>query len=389
MKIGLFHSSLHAHTETFILSKIRGLIRDGHDVRVYLANKSTEITDYPYVNPYPRRGLLFLFVSPWVMLFLFFTRTSVVMKFWRSEKAVGKSLQFCLKSIYINAHVLNVKDLNWLHFTFSTFALERENVAAAIGAKMAVSFRGFDMGIYPLQHPGCFSRLWKVVDKIHTISDDLYKLALKDGLPESIPMQRIMPAIDTSKLKIKNNLGTIKDVCSIVSIGRLEWKKGFIYALQAMHVLKERGFKFTYKIAGTGKIEEELRYAIYDLKLEDHVQLVGKLTHDEVFNFLHDADLYIQPSVQEGFCNALVEAQGTGLLCVASNAEGLAENILPENTGWIVPKRDHLALTNKIEEIIMMEYKERSRIATAAVTRVSKEFKIERLIKEFRLFYNE
>jgi colanic acid/amylovoran biosynthesis glycosyltransferase len=388
VKIGLFHSSLPAYSETFILSKIRGLIQEGHDVRMYLANASSQPTDFPYVNPYPRRGLLFMLVAPWVMIFLFLTRSSVVLKLWKKEKADNKTFSACLKSIYVNAHILQAKKLDWLHFTFSTFALGRENVASAIGAKMAVSFRGFDVGIYPLKHPGCFARLWQVVDKVHTISDDLYALALENGLLSSIPMQKIRPAILYNKLKVKENSGFIKAECAIVSIGRLEWKKGFTQALLAMQMLKENGIRFSYKIVGEGTMKEELRFAIDDLGLKDCVHLVGKLPHEEVFNFLNDADLYIQPSVQEGFCNALLEAQGTGLLCIASDAEGLSENIMDGETGWIVPKRDQLALASKIEEVIGMGIEKRKLVALRAVARIREEFKIDRLVNEFKSFYN-
>lgn len=387
MKIGLFHSALPAYSETFILSKIKGLIQEGHDVRMYLGNASTKPADFPYVNPYPRRGVWFALVAPWILIFLFLKRPSVVLKFWKKEKADNKNFAACFKSVYVNAHILQA-DLDWLHFTFSTFALGRENVAAAIGAKMAVSFRGFDISLYPLKHPGCFSRLWKVVDKVHTISDDLYGLALENGLSSSVPMLKIRPAILFENLKVKVNSIFLQEACAIVSIGRLEWKKGFMYAFQAMRRLKDAGIKFTYKIAGTGAMEEELRFAIYDLGLEDCVQLVGKLKHEEVFDFLKAADVYIQPSVQEGFCNALLEAQGTGLLCIASDAGGLPENVLDGETGWIVPRRDHLALVAKITEVISLPLEEKNSIRLKAVARIREEFKLERLIGEFQAFYN-
>ena len=47
-----------------------------------------------------------------------------------------------------------------------------------MGAKSAVCFRGFDIGLYPHQHPGCYELLWQRIDKVHTISDDLYKKAI-------------------------------------------------------------------------------------------------------------------------------------------------------------------------------------------------------------------
>ena len=79
-----------------------------------------------------------------------------------------------------NQHIIS-EPLDWLHFGFGTLALHRENVAAAMGAKMAVSFRGFDIGIYPLKYPGCYLKLWNKVDKIHVISNDIRELVYKHG----------------------------------------------------------------------------------------------------------------------------------------------------------------------------------------------------------------
>ncbi|MBK7870836.1 MAG: glycosyltransferase family 4 protein [Saprospiraceae bacterium] len=58
--------------------------------------------------------------------------------------------------------------------------------------------------------------------------------------------------------------------------------------------------------------------------------------------YYEKADIYLQYSIQEGFCNAVLEAQAMGLLCIVSDAEGLPENILHGQTGWVVPKGNWL-----------------------------------------------
>ena len=71
----------------------------------------------------------------------------------------GKSLKNSLKLIILNQFFLKEK-LDWLHFGFGMLAKDRENVAEAIGAKMAVSFRGYDLYLSPLKHPGCYDLLF-------------------------------------------------------------------------------------------------------------------------------------------------------------------------------------------------------------------------------------
>ena len=71
----------------------------------------------------------------------------------------------------------------------------------------------------------------------------------------------------------------------------------------------------------------------------EKVSFKGKLAHMEVKKAMEQADIYLQYSLQEGFCNAVLEAQAMGLLCIVSDAEGLPENVLHGQTGWVVPKR--------------------------------------------------
>ncbi len=387
MKIGLCLTSAPGYSETFIRSKIKGLLDAGFDVRVFLFNSTSSKDNIKYYNPFPLKFPLVVFYFPFVLFYLILRHPFVVRKFIQLEREDGRKFVSIGKSLYLNAHIFLHGDLDWLHFAFATIAIDRENVALAMHTKLAISLRGFDIGLYPLTHPGCYKKLWTRVQKVHTISDDLFQLALENGLPASIPFQKIRPALDVSKLKPKNNPGEIQNSVRILSIGRLEWKKGFTYALQAMHLLQQRGIKFTYSIVGSGSAEQELLHTMRDLKLENNVSLVGKLSHSEIFKLLHQSDIYLQPSVQEGFCNALLEAQGTGLLCIATDAEGLTENVLHKKTGWIVPKRNHFAIADAILEIIVMDIHKRRAIALSAEERIGSEFGTHRLIDEFKFFY--
>ena len=388
MKIAFCLSSLPGYSETFIRSTLDGLSRDGHDVRVFIFNRSRAAENFVYVNPFPLVMPRVLFLFPLVLARLLIKRPVASFTYWKSEKADGKKTWSIIKSLYINAHIFLAQKPDWLHYSFATLGIHRENLAKALGIKLAVSLRGFDIGIYPLRHPGCYHLLWRKVDKIHTISDDLYRLALKEGLAQTTPVQKIRPAIQTEKLIRKKDPGVIKSPCRILSVGRLEWKKGFEYALLAMKKLNERGVDFSYRIVGAGGLEDQLKFAILELGLSEKVTLLGKISHDEVFQQMHDADLYLQPSIQEGFCNSLLEAQGTGLLCIASDAEGLTENVLHDETGWIVHRRNYNALAETIERIIEMPLARRKTIAERAMQRVKEEFAIARLVREFGEFYH-
>src|SRR5690606_19790620 len=147
---------------------------------------------------------------------------------------------------YLNAHLLKAK-LDWLHFGFATMSLGSETVAKAIEAKMAVSFRGFDINVYPIKYPGCYKTLWKYVDKVHSISNYLYDKAILMGLSEATPFAIMTPAVQLENFPSAKDV-TQNNTIKIVTIARLTWIKGLDVAIGAMGILKEKGFDLKYYI---------------------------------------------------------------------------------------------------------------------------------------------
>ena len=102
---------------------------------------------------------------------------------------------------------------------------------------------------------------------------------------------------------------------------------------------------------------------------------------------MEEADIYLQYSIQEGFCNAALEAQAMGLLCIVSDAEGLSENVLHGKTGWVVPKPKPDLLAQQILDVLAMPAEKLGRIRQAATGRVQKEFNLHKQQQEFVAFY--
>ena len=102
---------------------------------------------------------------------------------------------------------------------------------------------------------------------------------------------------------------------------------------------------------------------------------------------LQKSNLYLQYSLQEGFCNAVLEAQAMGLLCVVSDADGLQENIVHEITGFVVPKRNSELLAKKIIETTQLSIEKRNQFIKNAIARVKRDFNVANQIEEFVDFY--
>lgn len=387
-RIGIVLNNVPSYSETFFQNKINGLLERGFNITLFAQKNDNPFpANWEIVSPYkmPTNKLLRSLLVVGIMIKLIVTVPRRLMRFYNLEKADGHGGMAILENIYINAHLLPYK-LDWLHFGFATVALRRENVAKAIGARMAISFRGYDIGIYPLKYPGCFKRVWKKVDKVHTISDDLLNKAYKLGLPSIIPVSKITPAIKAEQFIVSQERQS-EDTINILTVARLNWKKGILYALHAIKKLQEKGINVRYTIIGDGEDKERLVFAAHQLGVADNVVFKGKVKSNLIPEYFKTHSVYLQPSVQEGFCNAVLEAQAGGLLCIVSDAEGLQENILHNETGWVVKRRDAENIVAAIINIRNMDEAAKIEIKNNARQRVEQEFTLEKQIAAFADFY--
>jgi len=386
MKIGLVLSRTPAYSETFFISKIEGLQKNGFEVVLFVNSKDTHF-DLCTVKEQVQYRSFFILEFFLKSLGLLLTKLSILLKFISLERKRNVSFKRILKKLILNQHILQESNVDWLHFGFATQAIGRENIAKAIGAKMAVSLRGFDIDVYPLKHKDCYSFLLKSVDKVHSISNYLLNKANILGLDKNTPSQIITPAIDSLRTnKSISKINNSKNL-KICTIGRLHWIKNYTDILKSLKILKDKEIQFKYHIIGEGVLLEALKYEVYEYGLNDSVIFEGKLSHQETIQKLYDSDVYIQYSYSEGFCNAVLEAQSMGVLPIVSDAEGLSENVLNNKTGWVIQKNSPKLLANKIVEVSNLPESDKEKIRKQAIERVLKEFNVEKQQKEFIDFY--
>ncbi len=390
MRIGLVLPAVPAYSETFFRNKIRFLQEaPGFEVVLFADRYSADTFDLcpvHYAVQFSSHPIIALFQYLGYFIFIGFRSPGKIFQLWRLNDKAGYGLKKNLASVAMSAHIFK-QEVDWLHFGFGTMALGREHVARVVGAKMAVSFRGFDIAIYPLKHKNCYSLLWETVDTVHVISDDLLQLVHKQGYPNKKPAIKITPAIDINKFKRAHKANVGSNVLQFITVARLHWKKGLEYTLEALAQVRNLGIDFHYTIIGEGEERERLIFAVHQLGLKDQVTFTGRLGQAEIIEMLHHSDLYLQYSIQEGFCNAVLEAQAMGLLCVVSDAEGLAENVLHEQTGWVVPKRRPDMLAAKIEEVVRLDEVARTAVQNRAIQRVKDNFNLEKQGTGFCTFY--
>ncbi len=192
--------------------------------------------------------------------------------------------------------------------------------------KLIVSFRGFDINVFPFdseENKIQTQRIFKRADKLHFVSEALKNTAIYLGAePHKCIVNRRSINIEMGEIKPKQQT---PEKLTILSVGRLVWEKGYFYALEAMAILKEKGYDFEYRIIGDGIDKSMLNFHINRLSLHDHVKLLGQGSQKEVKLQMQDADIYFQPSVIEGVPNTIYEAMYSGLPIISTITGGIPE----------------------------------------------------------------
>jgi len=387
-RIGIVLSTVPGYSEIFFRNKIKGLQESGFEVFLFVDQNHKKHTKFPceiIVSPNFEVSPIIKVMRVIQALFkAIFVNAKQSYILYRLDRLDGLSFKKRIKQLLLSQFLLSRK-LEWLHYGFGMLAVNRENVAQAIGAKMAVSFRGFDLYLSPLKHQECYKLLFLKKVYYHVLSNKMKLILINKGISKSM-ISVITPALDVTYFQPKR-LRQLSQPIQMVTVARLHWVKGLEYTLESLAILKKNGLEFKYTIIGDGDEYERLIFLVHQLGIKKQVMFKGKISQIEVKKELERADIYIQYSVQEGFGNAALEAQAMGLLCVVSDADGLNENVLDAKTGWVVPRRNPLALANTITKIIEMPFVDQKKIQENAMNRIKKEFHISKQQQSFVSFY--
>jgi len=139
----------------------------------------------------------------------------------------------------------------------------------------------------------------------------------------------------------------------LLFVGPHEPRKGLRYLLQAVAFLRSTGLAVRLTTIGTGSQVPELKKLAEDLRISDAVEFKGYITDQDdsrLPEMYATADIFVLPSLEEGFGFVLVEAMASGLPVVAANVSAIPEVI--GDAGILVPPRDPRALAAALRRLI-------------------------------------
>lgn len=255
---------------------------------------------------------------------------------------------------FLNNRQYDLVHCQWGHFGLMAVTLR---TAGIFRCPIVTSFRGYDISAIVDKKHIDYTPLFASGDAFTPVCQS-FSDRLRDAGCPSENIKVIRSPIDCSKLELQSRKHTPGQRFQLLSIGRLNPKKGFQFALRAARQLINAGFQLHYSIVGDGAYRRELEQLIARLRLSEHVTLRGWLPHKEALAALYQSHVYLQPSSRtaegnmEGIPNALKEAMATGMPVIATRHSGIPELVKNGMSGFLVPEGDVTALANCLTQLL-------------------------------------
>lgn len=369
IKIGIVVQNFPAPSETFIVTKTLGLIEEGFDVNIFATKRSkcwekfglspnqiTELKKRVILSPlaYKSNPFLFSLVTAKLIISKIFRSPFLFISLFRQERLLSKKNRLSFIPGFI--HKLNFlgRKIDILHIEFDFQAYGIINLKQIMGCRLVLSGRGsINRTSVPYRFKNFYSTIFGAVDYYHFISHYLRNEALKKGLSPKKPWKLVEPAIDLS-LFTPQERSLYRKHITLITVARLSWAKGYEFMLDAVALVVKKYPEIKYLVIGDGDYKEAIQFAAYQhgMLQNDLVQFLGQTPREKIRDYLQDADIMIHGAIEEGFCNAVIEAQAMELPVVCSNAGGLPENVEDGVTGFVVQRRDPEAMAEKIIYLI-------------------------------------
>ncbi|MGL4722847.1 MAG: glycosyltransferase family 4 protein [Desulfovibrionaceae bacterium] len=144
---------------------------------------------------------------------------------------------------------------------------------------------------------------------------------------------------------------------SLITTGRIVKSKGLGNILEALMLLKQEGYSFTWDSYGEGEDLEEFQHKTEELDLLGSVKWNN--FSNKISEKLREADIFVMASESEGLPNAMLEAFSEGLVCVCTDVGGIPEAFPEECKDLLVAQSEGVrALFSVLEKVFLMEDEE-------------------------------
>lgn len=377
-KVGLFSTVFCPYSQTFVWDEVTSHKR--YDIDVYTCERQ-----YPDRFPYDHVYTL--------------------------EDVPAAERLFARAFLYSKSRFKQIRDGQYalLAAHFGPGSLYALPYAERLNLPLIATFHGFDVPLLwnaRKYHPE-YWRYWMLskwmfarVDRFLAASEELRNMLIDIGAPrEKVYTWRLGVRIpELSSLKPRERQAG--ETYRLIQVGRFVEKKGYIYSLRALEILKKRyrdahrDFHVELTCVGDGEGRRECEQFVQTHDLQDCVKFVNHHPQNEVFKMMEASDVLLCPSIvaRNGDRESgILVAKEAGARCVpviGTYHGGIPEIIDDGKTGFIVQERDSEAIAKHLETLLTHEALRRE-MGMAARRKIENEYCLEKRVEELELHYDE
>lgn len=402
LNITFFVQSFPAISEIWITNQIVALLEDGHHVDIYAQFKADDVKIHQKVLDYDLLGkttyLDSLPKSKFRKLKLFFSKLIQNPSFSNLQLSYYYLVYLLLYkkkkiSFYSTIHFLDKPeyDIAHAHYGFNgKYALLLKEIGLLKKSKLVTSFHGFDFNVSAGFYDELFHNGHLFVVNSNYSTSKLLALGCSEKKITKLPVGL---QIDYFVKKSQHLLQPEKKF-TLLFVGRfVEFKSPHTF-IEICKSLSDKNIAFEAKMIGDGELRESVLSLIQKYNLESKVFLFGKQTQEEIKTHFSNSDVFVLTGVVDSHGIAetqglvIQEAQAMELPVIVSDAGGMREGIIENETGYVIKSND---IEGFVEKIIYLQANEEVRKETGRMGRafVEENYNIQKLNEKMVAFYHE
>ncbi len=235
--------------------------------------------------------------------------------------------------------------------------LNTANVFGVIASKISsvpiiVSSRR-DMGHFRTKFIGFLEKIINpYVDKVICVSDAVKQKVISSEEIDSQKVCIVYNGIDADKfVGLKPETNQQKKIFKVGMVAAMNREmKGHRYFIKAAEKVIEKRQDVCFVLVGDGPLKQGLESYAAEKNITEYFNFAGM--RDDVREIMKEFDIFVMPSLSEGFSNAILEAMAMGVAVIATGIEGNLE-IIDKDCGYFVRPADSEAIAEKI--LLMLE----------------------------------
>lgn len=197
-----------------------------------------------------------------------------------------------------------------------------------------------------------FKKIFVKADHVQAISKYLSEFAREMGykgklsiVPNAVDFKKFSYVNESRVAELHREFEKKDEDAWLITTSRLVEKNGIGDVIEAMKFLSPN---VKFFILGEGYQKDALVERVTELGIEDRVHFLGIVDHKDIPPFLHASDIFIRPSLSEGFGNSFIEAMAADVPVIGTEVGGIVDFLHHKKTGLTVGVHDAKDIALKI-----------------------------------------